>query len=655
MPALSLPPITKRRLSRRAALGRIAQTVSACALPLPLVFAAAQPPEPIPPDQIPEPPPQNPAADPASDPSIDPASDPSIDPGADVLAEALDKDDGYAGWTKHIGTPDEAVCHVRVTVFDGSLSGVTREGSGVVVRCDGFVLLPEALFGPDRSLQKTARVSLTFRASDGPSGPSPKEPLSPYGPPRYHSAKTDYVLVKVNGHHFKGLHLLDARNFRSDMAVKVVWAQMPDKQADAKVTVPVAKSCAAVTGGRVAGSVPHYILTFADGEGELPPLGAVVLEPESLGVLGIVTQASDKSVWMSPFGYFQYVSNDIGLKVSPSDITGPAARTNDAASSSGQVKGMVKVPGGPTRLSGALATDYRFYYGTDVVCMPDFFIDAFPVTIGAYRDWISRSPAPRQPRAWLENSEIRTRQRNPDLPVSGIIPDDGLRYAAGHDKRVPTPVEWARAGIGAKTKWMADLTRVWAGISKAQNEIALIKSASFPQILRDKNTNARNAARQSGRIPTNMSDTITMVASPEPTLDRLSKNQMQFYTEYWAKKPRWFPYQHSPVGFYPDDVSKWGVHEVVGNTPEMCQPNYAARTYEPAAKPYVAFCDPYLSRSNAFGWLANCLAGDMDMNYAFFAAHPEENGVYVYLRDGIYQAGVMRVQAVTGYGFRCAL
>ena len=315
----------------------------------------------------------------------------------------------------------------------------------------------------------------------------------------------------------------------------------------------------------------------------------------------------------------------------------------------------MKVPGGPTRLSGALATDYRFYYGTDVVCMPDFFIDAFPVTIGAYRDWISRSPAPRQPRAWLENSEIRTRQRNPDLPVSGIIPDDGLRYAAGHDKRVPTPVEWARAGVGAKTKWMADLTRVWAGISEAQNKIALIKSASLPQILRDKNTNARNAARQSGRIPTNMSDTITMVASPEPTLDRLSKNQMQIYIEYWAKKPRWFPYQHSPVGFYPDDVSKWGVHEVVGNTPEMCQPNYAARTYEPAAKPYVAFCDPYLSRSNAFGWLANCSPGDMDMNYALFAAHPEGNGVYVYLRDGIYQAGVMRVLATTGYGFRCAL
>ena len=312
MPALSLPPITKRRLSRRAALGHIAQTVSACALPLPLVFAAAQPPDPVPPDQTPEPP--------------DPSSDPSSDPGALVLAASLDKDEGYAGWTQHIGTPDEAVCHARVTVFDGSLQGVTREGSGVVVRCDGFVLLPEALFGPDRALQKTARVSLLFRASGGAGGPFPKEPLSPYGPPRYHSAKTDYVLVKVTGHHFKGLHLLDARNFHPDMPVKVVWAQMPEvgKEADAKVTVPssvpVAKSCAATTGGRVAGSVPHYALTFADKEGDLPPLGAVVLEPESKGVLGMVTQASDKSVWMSPFGYFQYVSNDIGLKVSPEAI-----------------------------------------------------------------------------------------------------------------------------------------------------------------------------------------------------------------------------------------------------------------------------------------------------------------------------------------------
>ena len=650
MPALSLPPITKRRLSRRAALGRIARAASlatvAAVLPLPLT-ALAQPPDPVPPDQIPEPPPQNPAADPASDPSIDPASDPSIDPGADVLAEALDKDDGYAGWTKHIGTPDEAVCHVRVTVFDGSLSGVTREGSGVVVRCDGFVLLPEALFGPDRSLQKTARVSLTFRASDGPSGPSPKEPLSPYGPPRYHSAKTDYVLVKVNGHHFKGLHLLDARNFRSDMAVKVVWAQMPDKQADAKVTVPVAKSCAAVTGGRVAGSVPHYILTFADGEGELPPLGAVVLEPESLGVLGIVTQASDKSVWMSPFGYFQYVSNDIGLKVSPSDITGPAARTNDAASSSGQVKGMVKVPGGPTRLSGALATDYRFYYGTDVVCMPDFFIDAFPVTIGAYRKWLKMGA--RQPLGWVENIEQQTHERNPDIPVSGLIADDGLRYAAGHNKRVPIPVEWARAGLGAKTQWAADLWGEWFRVTGTQKGIADQKVRAYNAVIEEQAKRNKSAANY--RPPTG-------IAAPNVLLDEISRQQTRLYKSYWDKKPRWLPYQHSPVGFYADDVSKWGVQEVVSNAAEMCQPNYAARPYEPAPKPYATTTEPFYSRTVPFGWLGYCVPGDMDMEYALFAydpANPTTMRSYVFYRDGLYTRGSLSVTKLSGFGFRCAL
>ena len=649
MPLPAKPAVVKRPLSRRAALKQIGRAAVFAALPVvpALGATAAQPP----PETEPETPPSG-AADAAPNAPLFP----------DAMAQSLDEAEGYSGWKVHIGKPEDAVCHVRVTVFDGSLNGVTREGSGVVVRCDGFVLVPEALFGDDRALQKTARVALSFRAADGT---LPKEPLAPYSPPRYHSPKTDYVLLKVNGHHFKGLHLLDARNFRVGLPVRVVWAA-PAASADtndaAKSTVPTVKTRDATTGAREGGSVPHYGLHFTDADGGVPPLGAVVLDPSSDGVLGIVTgiiTASDgktaKSVVFSPFGYFQYVCNDVGLKVSPTDITSPNPNVGGGGvSSTGQMLGMIKVPGGPTRLKGQIATNYRYFYGTDVVCMPDFFIDTYPVTVGAYRNWLNQVAGARQPIDWVRTDELRSKQRGPDTPIVGVISDDALRYAAGHNKRLPTQVEWARAGVGADVEWIGILWQEWSYITDEQKKISERKLAAYQKVLSDKEQQERNAPNRPRGGSPNVSKTVG-IAAPSPEIDFWAERQRVLYENYWKIKPRWFPYQHSPVGFYKQDVSQWKVGDIISNVPEMCQPNFAARSFEPAQKPFATFCDPYFSPSNVYGWLANFSPTDIDQNFAAFAAAPLENRIYVYNQDGIYVKGPMQVEAKTGAGFRCAL
>ncbi len=651
------------RLNRRAALKQIARytAIASGATIVAPVTAFSQPPE-TPPDAVPvEPQNQPPLPDPA-------ATIAQLE--AELFAQSLEDDQAYAGWKHHIGKPEEAVVHVRVTTFEGGTSGAgqtTRVGSGVVVRCDGFVLLPEGLFGDDRALQKTSKVSLTFRAADGD---VPAAPLAPVSPPQYHSPKTDYVLVKVNDHHFKGLHLLDVRNITDQMPVTVVWAAPPESR-DAKKSndgvvngrpasraqtqashLPVVKTRAATVGGKLAGLVTHVILQWTEAAGEIPPLGAAVIEPTSGGVLGIVTESRAVQVAFSPFGYFQHVSNEVGLKVSIEDIIAPTPNIHAAVTSTGQVLSMVKVSGGPTRLKGELANTYRTFYRTDVVCMPDFYIDALPVTVGSYRDWLGRG-GPRQPLGWVESVELLRRQRNPDLPVSGIISDDALRYAAGHKKRLPTPVEWARAGMGGRVKWIKELMDEWEGISGAQEGIRQMKVGAYAQEI-EKLSKDRN-----GRPIQNFKPPIG-IASPNPTLDALSAQQQRLYYSYWEKKGRWFPYQNSPVGFYKEDESKWGVREVVSSVPELCQPNYAARTYEPAYKPYPTRVDPYYSQSNWFYWLANCLPGDMDGNYADFtgfAAPALYAQPYVYYdqNEKMYVLDRMNVLPRTGAGFRCAL
>lgn len=633
----------KRPLSRRAALARLAHYAAVAALPV--TGAGAQqeppPPEPAPETELPQTVPPKPAV-------------PDLPP--ELLAEPVDSEEGYANWKHHIGKPEEAVCHVRVTVFDGGAKGgngqTVREGSGVVVRCDGFVLLPEALFGDDRDLQKNAKISLTFRAADGT---PPSDPMEPFAPPRFHSRKTDYVLVRVNGHHFKGLHLLDIRNLRLQMPVNVVWAA--PARADAKngakkpASVPVARTVDAVVGGREPDSgAPHFGLTFGDGGAALadelrPPLGAAVIDPSCGAVLGIVTVSHAKAVHFSPFGYFRYVCNDVGLKFSSEDVSTPVANTQGTVTPTGQMLTMVKVLGGPIRLNAQAGTDYRFFYGTDVVCMPDFYIDAYPVTTGAYRDWLGQG-GPRQPIGWVENIELRTRERNPDVPISGLIADDALRYAAGHKKRVATPVEWARATIGAKTKWIADLRGEWIRIAGMQDGIARVKAGFYASVLQEKAKQNKNSRTYKPPVG---------IAAPEPTLDALSTQQMQLYASYWKFKDRWMPWQHSPVGFYKNDVSRWGVYDVVSNAPEMCQPNFAARPFEPAPKPYATPVEPFISRAEVFGRVGYCTPGDMDMEYVMFAAGLGDVLAYIYYRDGVYTPGTMNVHGLTGAGFRCAL
>jgi hypothetical protein len=44
-----------------------------------------------------------------------------------------------------VGKPEETVVYARITATTASGATVVRSGSGFVIRCDGFVLIPEML------------------------------------------------------------------------------------------------------------------------------------------------------------------------------------------------------------------------------------------------------------------------------------------------------------------------------------------------------------------------------------------------------------------------------------------------------------------------------------------------------------------------------
>ncbi len=332
----------------------------------------------------------------AATPAPSPAPDaPPADPLPVPEPTAVDREP-YIRWKTHFGTPSDAVVHVRVTRKDAS-TGETqvREGSGLVVRCDGFVLAPARLLSPSMTLStgevrpvplKDKVALLTFAAADGQTPPP-----QPVPHPRYYERHPDFALVKVNDQHLKGLPMLAPKNVHEGMALQVVYAR-PARTDPARPRRWRSRRSRA-NRKRAGRAFPS------------PAAGRASPAPSSSTPLPVWPSAScparrrraapPPAPAFVTFAGFHRISNAVAL------LPDPGAHERSGRVAPGQERdGMVWVPGGPTVLTDKMAARYAALYGKWIACTPGFWIDKHEVTNGQYREFLAATEHPRLPAGW---------------------------------------------------------------------------------------------------------------------------------------------------------------------------------------------------------------------------------------------------------------
>lgn len=470
----------------------------------------------------------------------------------------------YRRWTAHTGTAAEAVVHVRVRIKEaGSDTVRVRAGSGFVVRCDGFVMVPSRLLARTTG-GVVGETTLTFADADGPL-PAPQ--IVPF--PRFFRADRDYAVIKVNGFHLKGLPLLHPENIREGMPVRIVYARPREgKPGEAEAVTRTAE-----VGTPQERGGTRYALRFEPGTAqEAPPPGAVVVEADSGLAVGIVPYAEPPAARFTTFAELHSISNAVGLLPEPS-ATKPGGERDEA---------MVWVPGGPVELTGQLWKDNRALYGGPAVaCTPGFSIDRYAVTNEEYREFLIATRYPRLPAGW-DRAELTQPRLRQDFPVSGVTVTDAAAYARWRGKRLPTPVEWLRATQGAGGDWLAPYLQTWKGVRERYADLARTRDVQVElarQALLLPGTGGRGAA-------VDLSPYQNAISS----IDNEAATTAEALIAEFGSYPG--PWQVAPVGWRRRDASLYGVRDVAMNPPEILQNNAMQRPAEVGGKLSPATPDP---------------------------------------------------------------
>lgn len=512
-------------------------------------------------------------------------ADPPRDAGA--LVEETVADRGrYLAWTTHTGSAEDAVVHLRVELKD-YLTGDTevREGSGFVIRCDGFLLIPGRLVSPFMTVTtgETRRANLkdmnnivTFAAGDREIPPPQRADH-----PRFYYDSRDYAVVKINDYHVKGLQMMEARHVKEGVAVRIVYArpkQGKPGQSEA-VSVPATVGKPDAVRGRFA---------FAGAPPRVPP-GAVVVDAASGLALGVVPGSAPAghplpaAPVFTTFADFHATSNVVGLLPDPDAREIPGPTINGLRFAVKERDGMLWVPGGPTVLPLNLTRDYAALWGKWVACTPGFWIDRQEVTIGEYREFVVATGYRPLPAGWDER-EVASPRRTPELPVTGVRPEDAAAYAAWRGKRLVTPVEWVRASRGAGGAWLVEYNAALAQANAyLEQGLTAFRRAEADQARLTIAELRRQGRRAEGDIYV-ANEAMQRIAEER----RLFLDQViETFNRRYA-----FPLLVAPAGAREQDVSVWGVRDVAMNVPELLLPNRAHRAVELAGKLLTPRYDP---------------------------------------------------------------
>ncbi|MES2460072.1 MAG: SUMF1/EgtB/PvdO family nonheme iron enzyme [Armatimonadota bacterium] len=512
----------------------------------------------------------------------------------------------YSTWKHHTAQkPEDALIRVRCTPAGGGAEAVA---TGLMIRCDGFILLPQSVWEMTRN---GGSLSVTLTGVDGVNetlnrggaqghGAATSPASAPPAPsstavPRLHrhtNATVPYALVKTNGYHSRSLPLLDSGTVVTGNAIRVLWFG---------------------TGTRASGASGIRVLRGAVGPAEQSkdtfsivgtedsagiPVGAVVVDAESGAAAGVVTEAGAKPAFVT-FARFNLISSEVGLAPDRAAVRlgdRPGALPNGSPE-------MVWVPGGPVALDGEAEATFQRDYGTSTVCTPGFWMAVQPVTNGEYNAWL-RGKWRALPYGWTDQ-DVLVPTRRPDRPACGMFPPEATLFAASRRSRLPTEVEWRRAAFTRDTAWVEEIKESSAQDEKNYriyfNELYNRYFVALETAVSMASSEVR-ARAQAARIPVPRSILIPLTPELADVVTEIRQARMQVPRDQW----RWG--QVGPIDAFRQDRSVFGVRNVLMNAPELV--NSRLNEALNAPKRYPATEDPDLTQYRWRGtdWVAEANA-----------------------------------------------
>jgi hypothetical protein len=379
----------------------------------------------------------------------------------------------------HTGSLQDALVGVEVTATssDGAVKRVSR-GNGLIIRCDGFVLVPTALFNTSvdvaGSKEEAASLMITIVLRPGMAG----EKRVVARRPRYERPGLGFTVAKIENWHGMSVTTQSPAGLRRGERLGIYWTEW---DAAGKQWTPL-KHKAAVLGGEGAEADRDHPgrRVFAEAL-ERVPSGSMVLGGSGRAIGIVVSASAEKGTeHFTGFDALHLATNCVVPETSSQTAeVGREAGGAQAAPVETPASPSVKVGGGPVLLPASVTQLQPDMEGARFACVAPFEIDKFEVTNRQYLEFWNSLPESRRSELWFQSHHwpaAWSKRGQPfptdiaDFPVIGVPLPGAEAYARSQGKRLPTPYEWCLAALGpdgatAPPGWIAaylrDRLSVW--------------------------------------------------------------------------------------------------------------------------------------------------------------------------------------------------
>jgi formylglycine-generating enzyme required for sulfatase activity len=350
-----------------------------------------------------------------------------------------------------------------------------RRGNGVILRPDGFVLAPTALFSTNMQVagSEEEAAGQSIRVIVHPGMPNAVK-LDAHAP-RYMPKQVGYCVIKVDDAQVTAVRtLLPSGLPREGGTVKVWWSGW---SAGGEFQ-PVQHREVPYPGSDHLGAAERIRLGHPLDD---IPLGAAVTGPDGM-VVGIVEAVqNNRADDFATMSALHRVTNCVSPVPVPDEVFQALSRLQAPPPPP-----MVEIPGGRFLLSAALSAQQPDMEGAATATVAPFRLDRFQVTNEEYYAyWRTLPEEKRRELGFRSNYYPRTWAPWPTdppfpaelarLPVLGVPLEGAQGYAAWRGKRLPTPYEWSFAALGTLgetggptwiQRYLADRDMAWRRICR---------------------------------------------------------------------------------------------------------------------------------------------------------------------------------------------